>query len=34
VVDPAHADKLFAELVAKGYTPRRITSIQEEQHNA
>ena len=24
VVDPLYADTLFAELVAKGYTPRRI----------
>jgi hypothetical protein len=33
VVDPAHADKLFMELVTKGYTPRRITVKQEEPRN-
>jgi hypothetical protein len=33
VVDPAHADKLFMELMAKGYTPRRITVKQEEPRN-
>ncbi|MBC8075041.1 MAG: hypothetical protein H7Y32_03115, partial [Chloroflexales bacterium] len=27
LIDPARADALWAELVAKGYTPRRVKSL-------